>query len=288
MSLEEMHRELLDGFKEIEALCLPSQPCVRATPYGTAEGMKCALGPEVNHNTTLEQFPKIVENGELRPGAREWVLGQDAVSMSSCPSQSYSGTVKFVFDSGKVLDKLRAMCYVNFSPGCPEEHRAVEKGMSKEGAEPRDEGITGDNRVRAKYGIQPDIYTEECEYVAYEPIPLKENLKRVEFWIPRRIDAPWESNFGCRGTSLNYANVFGHPPEVMLEHIGKVREAAERLGVDFKVKSCFPYMRTGRWGNTYYDLTEENLEKLARGERPEEVTISDKVIHSKAAKVCRC
>lgn len=235
--------------------------------------MKCELTEEINHNTDVPSFLKIAENGSLKIIDKRRVLGQDAISLSSCPAQTYGGNVKLVFNSEGLLPQLRASCYVDFSwkedPETgkmgPGPYGEVDKGMSRE-AQKEIDGLKGDNRVRAQYAVQPSIYTDECEYLSYDDIKLKDHLKRVEFWIPWKIGT-YAYTHDCDRSSPKYANVHGHPTELLGDDIQKVKWATERLGrelerdVDFDVKSCFTALKVG-WGDKHIALTDENLEKI--------------------------
>lgn len=251
-------------------LCLPRLPCARVTPYGHVEGLKCELTEEVNHNTTVESAVKIVESGTLKSGAVRHVLGQDAVSLSSCPTQSFGGNVKLVFDSKKILDKLRAMCYVNFGriwdekmmDSRPGPYEDVDRGLGKEATEEVN-GPRGSNRVHAKYAVQRKIYDKECEYLAYEDIPLRGNLKRIEYWMPWRGFKAASYSHGCDGASPKHANVHNDLTDNLGMNIEKIKNAADRAGVDFDLKSCFTALKVARYGdNKFVPLTEENLEKM--------------------------
>ena len=99
--------------RDPEPMCLPTLPCVRFTPYGEAEGSKCALGAEVNHNTNIRDLAPIISRGVMSPGIGEW-KDEEWISFSACPTQSFSGPIKLVFDSSKLVPQMRSMCYVDF------------------------------------------------------------------------------------------------------------------------------------------------------------------------------
>lgn len=263
--------------EEREPLCVPTERCSRATPWGIVEGMKCAIGDEIYHNTTLKALEGVVEEKAIKPGVKKGILGQDVLSMSSCPPQHYGGNIKLVVPSEQV--DARAACYVNFGSDAPEEHQAVERGMEEESRKKMNDDVKGDLRVRGDYAIQPDIYTEECQYDIKEKVSA-DKIKRIEYWIPWRIN-PW-GNYStrCRGSHPGYANVDGKTITVLHEQIAKTKESAKQLKADFKVKSCFSALKTG-WGDQYIPLNEANLAKIARGETPE-------VVRGKIPQKCRC
>ena len=318
-------RELLDRpwdslFKDLdrerEAMCIPTLPCVRYTPYGEVEGMKCALGTEINHNTTILNFKEVISDGALRPGIKDWTLGQDAVSFSACPPQSYAGVVKMVFDSARLASQLRSMCYVDFAwvedPDAPREEgklpkrmpgpwSTVEKGMDKESSgimnpdAPKEERrITGSNRIAAKYAIGRELFSKECEYISYQEIPLRGNLKRLEYWIPLRPHLLFEASFGC-SPGNTVANPEGYDLKQgvgkgnsLMDSIELVKAAAETYGVDFEVKSCFPLLHARGW-HEYIELNPENLEKLKQGIIPESKYMGDaEEIYDREKYPCLC
>lgn len=280
-------------FLEHMPRCLPKLPCVRQTPYGEVEGLKCELTDEVNHNTTISGAVKIAESGYLKSGAYKGGLGQDAISLSSCPAQDYGGNVKMIFDSGKILDKLRAMCYVDFSSVYDEEGQRrpgpydhVERGMGKEATEEID-GPRGSNRVRAKYAVQLDMYRDECEYLTYEDIPLRGNLKRIEYWIPWKNFRGDSYSHGCDRGRPRYANVHNDLVDYLGQAIEKAKNAAAIAGVDFDVKSCFTALKTG-WGETYVPLTEDNLKKMKEISAAHFREELSKMVEKDVPQECRC
>lgn len=247
-----------------EALCIPTEPCSRATPWGIVQGMKCYLGEEINHNTTIDGLEGIVKEGSIKPAMKKGLLGQDVSSLSSCPAQHYGGNVKLIIPSDEV--EVWAACYVNFGSDAPEEHKKVERGMVDRSREKMNEDRRGDLRVRGEFAIQPDIYTEECQYDTKEEISV-DKLKRIEYWVPWSID-PWGSySTRCRGSHPAYANVHGRSLDVLKQQINRAKQAAQKVGADFAVKSCFTALKTG-WGDQYISLAEKNLKLLAEGKMP--------------------
>ena len=232
--------------------CKPSKPCRVETPYGMAEGKMCPLGPEVNRLVTVEDFERIAEKGVVEPNKYTGV-----VSLSSCPTQTYGGTVRLVFDTEKIKDKLIPMCYVS-----PKSKVMCE--IEKEADKLTNKGVPrARDYAYAKYAVSPDFYARECEYESRQPIPLKGTLKRVEYWIGMH---PHAFNLSCERTYPHRAGDW-ISPEDYLEEIQKVRKIAEKLGVPFQVKSCFNKLMVS-W-NKAIELTPENLKKLAEGKLPE-------------------
>jgi len=222
------------------------------TPYGIAEGKTCPLGPEVNRLVTVEDFERIAEKGVVEPNKYTGV-----VSLSSCPTQTYGGTVRLVFDTEKIKDKLIPMCYV------PSNNKVMCK-IDKEANKLINKGIPRAlDCIRAKYAVSPDLYAKECEYESRQPIPLKETLKRVEYWIG---GFPNSFNISCEIQIPHRAGDWIGIDEY-LEQMQKTRKIAEKLGVPFQVKSCFNKLMVS-W-NKAIELTPENLKKLAEGKLPE-------------------
>lgn len=252
--------------------CIASESCTAETPYGVVQGKKCPIGDEAYHNTIVDRSIEILESGVLKTGQHPGALGQEVVSLSSCPTQGYGGNVKFILKNGK---EVRPMCYYEYEP-----HKEVDRGIEKEAREDID-GMKGSNRVRAKYGVNFEMYRNECEYVSDKNIPLKPNLKKIEFWIPWRIEK-FSFSHRCRGSHPGYANVGGYFSGVKLlqEQIKRVKDAAEKAGVPFEVKSCFAALKTG-WGDQHIPLNKANLEKLADGELPA-------IVKGKIPEKCTC
>ena len=271
-SLEEMRRELREKYERLRVssnpnrLCKATEPCKAVTPYGTVEGKKSTLGDEVNRLVTVEDFDRIAEKGEIEPSRYT-----EAVSLTTCPTQTYGGKVRLVLHSETMKDKLIPMCYIPFDT-------EVEKRMEDEAHKLAREGKEWTyNYVRAKYAISPDIYARESQYETREPVSLKENLKRVEYWIGGV--KPGDFNVGCERLHPHIAGPYS-TPEDYLDHIQRAKGIAEKLGVPFEVKSCFNKLRAGWY--TAIELNEENLRKFAEGEIP-----SSKP-EKEISETCRC
>ena len=275
---------------EHEPLCIPNQPCYVRTPYGELEGLKCQAGSEINHNTRPRILHKIAADGELRPGERDWVLGQDTISLSSCPAQHYGGYVKLVFDTPKLMKarKLRPMCYFDH-----EEYKEVDRKLDEESSQPRDGSVVGSNRVKARYGAAPRVlYPHECEWLSDDTVPLKGNLKRIEYWVPGGLN---EYSTSCGGPERgpSYANRqqdFMYL-KAMKQEIKEAKDIAGSYRVPFKVKSCFPLLATEGWGR-YVELDQGNLDALAEGkELSPSFHMSQETLYSGENSVryrCRC
>ncbi|MEM2445439.1 MAG: hypothetical protein QW734_02130 [Candidatus Bathyarchaeia archaeon] len=241
--------------------CLATQPCQKETPWGTVKGFKCQLSDELYHNTTLEKLKKIIEDGKIKvPREPHDLLGQDAISLSSCPTQTYGGTIKLVIPSKAV--SAHPMCYYN-----PNEHPQVEKGLDEE-AQKKINGYAGPNRVRSWHQVNSNVYSKECEYIVYHDIPTS-NIKRVEYWIPWQPGMP-TFNVSCENVYPRYIfdQLGRDPTETIIQEIQEAKKLAQKIGAEFDVKSCFTSVKTG-WKNYGYQLTKENLEKLKRGIKPE-------------------
>ena len=261
-----------------EPLCLPSIPCARWTPHGTIEGLQCDIGSEINHNTTIQALPSIIDSGRLIPGTQKEALGQDALSLSACPSQHYGGNVKLVFDAEWLRPQLRSACYYQHYD--PPRNQAIDDGLDKESREPYDGSFKGSNRVRAQYGINLSMYGEECEVTSYDPIPLEGNLKRIEYWVPWQLGT-YSYSLRCRGSGPAYSfSQFGSATKFLKEDIERVKGEAKRARVPFKVKSCFTALKPD-WGNSYIPLNEKNLEMFSRG-------ITPPIVEGEAPQECRC
>jgi len=260
--------------------CTASIPCSVQTLHGLIKGKKCPINKKVYHNTVPDIAGFIAKSGTLKVGQNVGVLGQETLSLSSCPTQGYGGNVKFVLKANK---SLKPMCYYEWK-----ENRETDKGIDLEAHSKSVAGETlGLNRVRAKYSVQLSMYDKECEYVSNKNISLKKNLEKIEFWIPWKIGKN-EYSHGCEGVSPNYANV--HPGDetgikVLKEQIEQVNGVANKLGVPFEVKSCFSLLKAS-WGDRYIPLTDENLKKFEKGITPEVETIPDRTIDWK--KQCKC
>ncbi|MHC1628266.1 MAG: hypothetical protein ACXQTI_05505 [Candidatus Nezhaarchaeales archaeon] len=242
---------------EIEKLCKATEKCVAKTPYNTAEGKKCSLGPDVNRLMSVEDLERAVEKGEIEPSKYT-----KAISFSSCPTQTFGGSVRLILDTEKIKDKLEPMCYLRYEK--PEEKKILNE-MDREALRLIEKRVESPlNYVRAKYAVSPDIYERECEYQSREPIKLKDSLKKIEYWIGGVKTG--DINIGCERLIPHVAGLYARPEEYVQE-IQRVKRVAEKLGVPFEVKSCFNKIRAG-WG-VAIELTPENLEKMKRGEIPE-------------------
>lgn len=252
--------------------CQATEPCSAETLYGITKGKKCPVGDEVYHNTTTDGAVLIGESRKLKVGMHVGGLGQDVLSLSSCPTQGYGGHVKFVL---KKTSQVRPMCYYDYH-----ENKEIDRGIEKEAREEIN-GPVGANRIRGKYGINLSMYKGECEYVGDKDIPLKGNLKKVEYWIPWKI-RKHAYNHACKGHFPSHANVDGSESgiKVLKEQIEQVKSVAQKQGVPFEVKSCFSTLKAG-WGDRYIPLNKENLQKLAEGKMPD-------VVEGKIKEECGC
>lgn len=233
--------------------------------------MECPQGDTVYHNTTLEGTKQIVESGRIRAGS-EGALGQDVISLSSCPAQHYGGNVKLVVDARGL--KLRPMCYYGGS-----EYKEVDRGVEKE-AHQKTDGVAGVNRVRAKYAINYDMYNNECEAVAYEHIPIS-RIKKIEYWIPWQVDERYSFSTGCAGTSPAYSHgEYRDPVKQVQENIAQAKVASDKIRVPLEVKSCFTALKTG-WGDQYIPLNDRTLKMLEKGRTPA-------TVQGKVPQLCRC
>jgi len=254
-----------------------SEDCTVQTPHGVIKGKKCPIGKKAYHNTVPDIAGFIAKSGVLKVGQNVGVLGQDTLSLSSCPSQGYGGNVKFVVKANK---NLNPMCYYVWDENT--ENKKADTGICQEASETEVGKSLGTNRVRGKYHVNLSMYKRECEYVSHKNIPLKKNLEKIEFWIPWKIGKN-EYNHACKGVLPGYANV--EPGDergikVLKEQIEQVNGQANKLGVPFEVKSCFSALKASG-GDRYIPLTDENLKKLAAGITPE-------VVEGKIPEKCKC
>ncbi|VVB55127.1 Uncharacterised protein [uncultured archaeon] len=241
--------------------CEPIEPCEVDTPYGKITGKKCGIGKLAYHNTIIEKAEEIAKSCALKGGQHANQLGQDALSLSGCPTQGYGGNIKFVL---KANGDMQPMCYYEWA-----NNKKVDSGLEKEAHDvktPNGEPM-GTNRVRGKYGVNISMYEDEAEFVTQKDIPLDKNLVKIEYWVPWKIER-YSFNSRCDGCIPSYANVDDRPISALLEQIERANAVANKLGVPFEVKSCFTAMKAG-WGNQFIPLNKENLEKLRNGIRPE-------------------
>ena len=260
--------------------CVASEPCSVQTLHGLIKGKKCPIGKNAYHNTVPDIAGFIANSGALKGGQNVSVLGQETLSLSSCPTQGYGGHVKFVL---KATKNLKPMCYYEWK-----ENRETDKGIDLEAHTQNAKGETlGPNLVRGKYHVNISMYEKECEYASHKNIPLKKNLEKIEFWIPWKI-GKHEYSHKCEDSIPNYANV--EPGDergikVLKEQIEQVSAQANKLGVPFEVKSCFSLLKAS-WGDRYIRLTDENLKKFEKGIIPEVEDIPNRTIDWK--KQCKC
>ena len=268
--LADMRRELREKYEKLKAnprtkassnpsnreeLCRATEHCKAVTPYGTVEGRKTSLGREVNRLVTVEDLQKIAEKSKVEPSRYT-----EAISFSTCPTQTYGGKVRLVFDAERLRDKLEPVCYITPDGEANKIEKGIDEEAMEEAAKKREWAY---HYVRAKYAVSPDIYARECQYEARESIPLERNLKRVEYWIGGV--KPGDFNVGCERIHPHVAGAYSRP-EDYLEHIQRAKRIAEKLGVPFEVKSCFNKLRAGWY--IAIELNEENLRKFAEGEIP--------------------
>lgn len=251
--------------------CKPIEKCTIKTPYGEIHGKKCIQGTELNRLVSLEDFKGISQRGQILPSKTT-----EHVSLSSCPTQTYGGEVRLILDAAKVsqLETFKPMCYLPLryfeeSPHKKEVMAQVGEEVSQLSVQGKDDAH---NYVRAKYGIGEAIFASECEFETYEPVPIKSTLKRVEFWI-----GEWEKRPGIQMSCDNFtpamAGIYADPQDYV-ERIQEAKHIAKKLGVPFKVKSCFKKLCPGVRGflpstERAIELTEENLAKLGEGIIPE-------------------
>jgi len=258
-----------------EKTCVASEPCAVETLHGLIKGKKCPIGDKAYHNTVPDIAGWIAKSGTLKGGQHIGALGEDVLSLSSCPTQGYGGHVKFVV---KATKNLKPMCYYKW-----DENKEADHGIDVEASAKSETGESvGANRVRGKYGVNLSMYERECEYVSHKDIPLKHNLEKIEFWIPWKIGKHQYSH-SCKGSLPGYANVVPGDEtgiKVLKEQIEQANGQANKLGVPFEVKSCFSALKAS-WGDRYIPLTEENLKKFAEGITPE-------VVEGKIPQKCKC
>lgn len=244
-------------------LCIPTRRCHRFTPSGEIDGMECPVGDTVYHNTTLSGAASIAEDGHIKV-TDKGALGQDAISLSPCPAQHYGGNVKLVVDT-KGLE-LRPTCYYEYEGA----NKDTDHGFENEARQERNGSFQGVNRIRAKHGVNLDMYNEECEVISYKDIPTKK-VKRVEFWVPWRVDERNTFSTKCVGSVPSYAHgEFGDVMGKLQFNIATARDIARKMGAKFAVKSCFTALQTDSWGDRYVPLDKKNLSLLARGKAPVE------------------
>jgi hypothetical protein len=246
--------------KELE----PTLSCSVDTPVGEIVGKKCPKGERLFHRTHADKLEGILEDGEISPSESKHGLEDTGItSMSSNPSHTFGGSVRLVMDP-KRIDGLEPVCYYDHD-------EMEEKVFELEDMVKEEDPNIMPNEWRAKYGINPlNPYADECEWFTREDIE-KEAIDRIEYWYPWRRPS---SNCSCENKGPKYAmgyawgrNFF----EDVKEDIEESREMAEKMGVDFEVRSCFKWLqkkkdkRNSR-AKEWCRLDEDNLDRLKEGE----------------------
>lgn len=246
-------------------------PCEREVEGQQFTGVACeSRGKTLFHHTEFSTFKKIVESGELRPSPDPYDDG--VVNFTLNEDFHRFGSVRLLFDREKVATV--PMCYLVDE----EDHRAARMVDDKiEELQNKDLPYKARNRIAAEIGLESKIaYGRECKHFTAEPVPLQGPLTGLEYWLPwrpARTGNSVGSNVGpCH--ALWSAWDAGLPSEDIIhrvqDEIATVKQEAQRIGVPFKVKTCYPYASLDRDGVLFFD--EENLARLEQGEKPKIVS----------------
>lgn len=205
---------------------------------------------EVFHRTYVKNLKGILRDGALLPSKET-----GAVSMSAAEKHTYGGTVRLRFNRDDIPE-LEQMCYFNIdNPGIEIYLKERDRLWNEEGSSP--------NRADATLGATLGAYKSECEVFSKKAIPI-EKVKGVEYWIATILQFIENSNVTCINRPP-VANAWSDGTwEKALSEMKIVRSFAKKLGVPFKVDSCFNQVNTGF--HSYIKLTDENIEKLSQGE----------------------
>ncbi|MEM2905011.1 MAG: hypothetical protein QW587_04650 [Candidatus Bathyarchaeia archaeon] len=229
--------------------------------------MRSTAGLEIYHRTRPDNFIKILEEGVLK--ASDDTKG---TSFSSCPTQTYGGSVKLIFDKERLEQvagrKLKPVCYAPWTRDT-ESGRILDR-VEAEAHEPPYRGSM--NETFAKYGIGPISHGEEAEYFLPGDVPLNGTLKAVEFWLD------WDPagyKVSCENKLPQYIDATGWSGATIsdfIDAIRKVKAAAEKAGLPFNVKSCFKLMKVPTYvgGGGWIPLNEKTLRDFERGFVPED------------------
>ena len=260
--------------ERVAALALSTRfrPTTRRIADETVECVECDDAPVLYHRTTLKGAAAIAENGHLRPSKDTGVI-----SYSASPEHTFGGTVKFPFKREDV-GPLRPMCYAS--------GEAYRKASNIRDEKAQREGISLD-AASAQLAFSPEMYVGECEQMGSQPVPIRK-AQALEYWVHQGSEVIEEVNVGCKRRIPHHISATawaGDPWDRQMKRIAQAREVAGRLGLPFRVRSCFPYALISGWGDRYIPLDDANLARLERGEEP--VVIQNKPPEAAEAD-CRC
>ena len=239
------------------------QPCEVRYDDVEIRGLKCTRTRVMWHRTPPEFLEPILEEG-LKPSKET-----GSVSLSSNPHHTYGGEVQLEIDT-EGLD-LRPICYA-FEDDLDKLHEL--EGKLAERYYKKGEYVSP-NRIYDEIGSYPSIYVEECEYTSKKPIP-PERIKKVEFWIGWR-PAYYNAQVSCFKTSPHWAMIeFEGEWKELQRRLRAAKEAAEKHGRRFEVKSCYRFMEIpcrltedgGYSGLCFVELDRENLKRIEEGKKP--------------------
>jgi len=256
--------ELEFGDKRSVERVTADQACTRNVEGERLAAQKCDKDEGLFHRTSTEAVLDIVDDGELKPSDETGV-----VSLTSNPSSFVGGATRFRFNPSRLAGQTRAMCYVPSNTRASEKlkelrseaNRNTDKGDKYD---PFNLGTFSANRFRAENGISTNVYERECEYMSDKPVDL-DKAEEVEYFIKGGGGIVNADNDAVAPLKQTYGGI-----EPLREEIQKAKKAADRVGADFSVNSCFSVLKVedgSFMGNyEYAKLDKENLERLENGE----------------------
>jgi len=241
------------------------QACTRNVEGERIAAKKCDKDKGLFHRTKTKDVLDIVDDGELKPSDETGV-----VSLTSNPSSFVGGATRFRFRPSRLAGQTRAMCYVppntragdKLSKLRSEANKNTDKGGKYD---PFEQGTFSPNRFRAENRISTDVYENECEHMSDKPVDLGK-AEEVEYFIKGGGGIVNADNGAVAGLKQTYGGI-----EPLREEIQKAKKAADRVGADFSVNSCFSVLKvedgTFMGDYEYAKLDQENLERLKNGEQ---------------------
>lgn len=243
------------------------EPCERQVRGEIIKGEQCeSTGSTYYHSTNAKNLSQIKEDGLLKPSPNPSDDG--TVNFSFNPHLHRFGSIRFLFDRQKLeaSTPLKSMCYAT-----GESIRKEADIIDELQRERMDEGdYSGRWRIEHELGVETPVYRSECKRYTTQNVPLRE-AKTIEYWLPWK-PGPFSSTCGCNVSPLHgvwdtWATGLSDSLKQIQSEIREAKAVAEKLGVPFHVKSCYPYATLDR--DRVVILDEDNINRLENQQQPE-------------------
>ncbi|MDP2660658.1 MAG: hypothetical protein Q8R28_08010 [Dehalococcoidia bacterium] len=243
-------------------------PCARQVRGQTIHGYQWdSAGWMYFHHTEFRKLDAIAEDYGLIPSTDPYADG--VINFSLNPNFHRFGSIRFLFDRDAVGRQARVlpMCYA-----FGDETRKLGRVVDEITEPARRAGRPANTwRVQSQIGLEPaDAFWSEAKHYTSNPVSLNA-VVAVEYWVPWKPEARSSTSIGanvspCRGLWSTWDSGIPNALDVVMLQAIYTREFAERLGVPFGLKSCYPYASLD--GNKAVVLDEVNLITMTAGLPP--------------------